>query len=75
LEKLNNNKIMISQKTLLEKYGTPNATGQDILQLLTCHILCFLNWASSTKVKKISCHKLVADKLVAIFKEILAVYG
>jgi hypothetical protein len=30
--------------------------------------------ASSTKVKKISCHKLVADKL-AIFKEILAVYG
>jgi hypothetical protein len=33
-----------------------------------------LNWASSTKVKKI-CHKLVADKLVAIFKEILAVYG
>jgi hypothetical protein len=46
----------------------------DILQLLTCHIL-FLNWASSTKVKKISCHKLVADKLVAIFKEILAVYG
>jgi hypothetical protein len=26
---------MISQKTLLEKYGTPNATGQDILQLLT----------------------------------------
>jgi hypothetical protein len=34
-----------------------------------------LNWASSTKVKKISCHKLVADKLVAIFKEILAVYG
>jgi hypothetical protein len=36
----------------------------------------FLNWASSTKkLKKISCHKLVADKLVAIFKEILAVYG
>jgi hypothetical protein len=34
----------------------------------------FLNWASSTKVKKISCHKLVADKLVAIFKEI-PVYG
>jgi hypothetical protein len=32
----------------------------------------FLNWASSTKVKKISCHKLVAE-LVAIFKEILAV--
>jgi hypothetical protein len=31
---------MISQKTLLEKYGTPNATG-GILQLLTCHILCF----------------------------------
>jgi hypothetical protein len=29
----------------------------------------FLNWASSTKVKKISCHKLVADKLVAIFKD------
>jgi hypothetical protein len=58
---------------LLEKYGTPNATGADILQLLTCHILCF-ELASSTKVKKNISHKLVAE-LVAIFKEILAVYG
>jgi hypothetical protein len=41
---------MISQKTLLEKYGTPNATRQDILQLLTIYHV--LNWASSTKVKK-----------------------
>jgi hypothetical protein len=56
---------------LLEKYGTPNATEQD---LTVIDLPYPMNWASSTKVKKISCHKLVADKLV-IFKEILAVYG
>jgi hypothetical protein len=52
LEKLNNNKIMISQKTLLEKYGTPNATGAGYLTVIDLPYPMFLNWASSTKVKK-----------------------
>jgi hypothetical protein len=35
---------MISQKTLLEKYGTPNATGAGYLTV-NCYPM-FLNWAS-----------------------------
>jgi hypothetical protein len=66
---------MITQKTLLSKYGTPNATGAGYLTVIDLPYPMFLNWASSTKVTRISCHKMVADKLIAIFKEILAVYG
>lgn len=66
---------MISQKALLEKYGTPNATGKGYLTTITLPYPMYLNWATATKVTKISCHKLVADKLTAIFKEILATYG
>jgi hypothetical protein len=43
---------MISQKTLLEKYGTPNATGAGYLTVIDLPYPMFLNWASSTKVKK-----------------------
>lgn len=66
---------MITQKRLYEKYGTPNATGKGYLVTITLPYPMFLNWATATKVTKISCHKLVADKLVAIFTEILKVYG
>jgi hypothetical protein len=66
---------MITQKALLSKYGTPNASGAGYLTIIDLPYPMFLNWASATKVTRISCHKLVADKLVAIFKEILCVYG
>lgn len=66
---------MISKKRLTEKYGIPNRTGAGYLVTIKLPYPMFLNWETATKVTKISCHKLVADKLVAIFTEILAVYG
>lgn len=66
---------MITKKRLLEKYGTPNKTGEGYIVQIKLPYPMYLNWATATIVKKISCHKLVADKLIAIFTEILEVYG
>jgi hypothetical protein len=66
---------MITQQALLSKYGTPNPTGAGYLTTIDLPYPMFLNWATSTKTTKITCHKLVACQLKAIFAEILAVYG
>lgn len=66
---------MITQEQLLKKYGTPNKTGAGYLTTITLPYPMYLNWETSTYVKKISCHELIADRLIAVFTEILAVYG
>ena len=66
---------MITQKRLLEKYGTPNKEGRGYLVQIELPYPMYLNWSTSTIVHKISCHKLIADKLQNVFREILAHYG
>jgi len=66
---------MITQSQLIAKYGTPNKKGDGYLTVINLPYPMFLNWETATYVKKIRCHKLVANKLVAIFTEILQVYG
>jgi hypothetical protein len=66
---------MITQKRLLEKYGTPNKTGAGYIVQIPLPYPMYLNWATGTYVNKISCHKLIADKLIAVFQDILIHYG
>lgn len=66
---------MITEKRLLEKYGVPNKTGKGYIVQIDLPYPMYLNWATATKIKKISCHKLIADKLKAVLTEILKVYG
>jgi hypothetical protein len=63
---------MITQAQLIAKYGTPNKEGKGyIVQITLPYPMYFIG----KKVTKISCHKLVADKLLAIFNDILEFYG
>jgi hypothetical protein len=63
---------MITQSQLIAKYGTPNKDGIGyIIQI----VLPYPMYYDGKKVTKISCHKLVADKLLAIFNDILDFYG
>jgi len=66
---------MITQKQLIEKYGTPNKTGAGYLTVINLPYPMFLNWQTATYVTRISCHKAIAERLTNVFKEILLVYG
>jgi hypothetical protein len=63
---------MITQSQLIAKYGTPNKEGKGYITQIT---LPYPMYFIGKKVTKISCHKLVADKLLAIFNDILEFYG
>ena len=62
---------MITQAQLINKYGTPNAEGKGYITQIT---LPYPMYYDGKKVTKISCHKLVAYKLLAIFNDILKFY-
>jgi len=66
---------MITQAQLIAKYGTPNKTGKGYLVWIDLPYPMYLNWQTKTYVKRIQCHKLVADSLKNIFTDILAHYG
>lgn len=63
---------MLTTKELTKKYGTPNETGKGYLVTIE---LPYDFYYGGKAVKKMSCHKLVADKFKAVFEEILTVYG
>jgi hypothetical protein len=66
---------MITTKELIAKYGKPTQNGSGYLTQITLPYKMRLSWDKETYVNKISCHKLVADRLKLIFQEILEKYG
>ena len=65
---------MISTQQAIAKYGKPNQAGTYLVSMKLPFPMR-LAWDKNTIVKTMRCHKLVADKLTAIFTEILQVYG
>lgn len=57
------------------KYGTPNETGKGYLVTIKLPYKMRLAWDKSAFVTKMTCHKLVADNFLAVFNELLEVYG
>lgn len=66
---------MLTTKQAIAKYGTPNQTGKGYLVMIDLPYPMRLAWDKKTTVKRMSCHKLVAEQLKKIFAEILAHYG
>ena len=66
---------MLSQTQIEAKYGKANKTGAGYLTTIKLPYPMFLNWESKTVIRYLQCHKLVAERLLAIFTEILEVYG
>lgn len=60
---------------IIAKYGKPNETGAGYLVRVKLPFPMRLAWETKTIVNYISCHKLIADKLIAALTEILQVYG
>lgn len=57
------------------KYGLPNQTGKGYLTTIELPFALRIAWDKKTYVKKISCHKDIAEPLKAVFADILKQYG
>jgi hypothetical protein len=66
---------MLTTKQIIEKYGKPNITGAGYLVTINLPYPMRLAWDLDTKVTRMSCHKLVSDKFLAVFNDLLKHYG
>lgn len=65
---------MLTTEKAIKIYGTPNDRGT-YLTTITLPYPMKIAWDTKVTTRKMRCHKLVADKFLAVFTEILAVYG
>jgi hypothetical protein len=65
----------MTTKELLYKYGKPNVTGEGYLVTILLPYPMRLAWDTETTVHKMRCHKLVSGRFLAVFNELLRVYG
>jgi len=60
---------------VIKKYGTPNETGAGYLVTVKVPYPMRIAWDTDSSVESIRCHKLIADKLLAVFNDLLSHYG
>lgn len=65
---------MLTTQQAIKKYGTPNVEGS-YLVTVTVPFPLRIAWDTKTTTSKLRCHKLVADNFLAVFTELLEVYG
>lgn len=65
---------MITSSQAISKYGVPSKNPNYLVTLKLPYPMR-LAWDKNIKVNKMQCHRLVHDKLSAIFSDILAHYG
>lgn len=63
---------MLTTPQIIAKYGEP---GDDNLVSIELPFPLRISWDKAKYTSKMKCHKLVADKVKAIFEDILAYYG
>jgi len=65
----------MTTKQIMAKYGKPTVTGADYLVTIQLPYPMRIAWDLDTEVYKMRCHKLVADNFLAVFNELMRVYG
>ena len=66
---------MITTKQLISKYGRATTDGSAYLTTIKLPYPMRLAWDLKTTTTRMRCHKLVADKFLAVFNDILNEYG
>lgn len=66
---------MLTQTQIEAKYGKANKTGAGYLTVINLPYPMRLAWDKKTVIKKMQCNKLIANRLIDVFKDILAHYG
>lgn len=62
----------MTEKEIIKKYGEP---GDDNLVTIDLPYPMRIAWDTKKTITKMRCHKLVKDKFLAVFKELLETYG
>ena len=65
---------MLNTKQMIEKYGQPNESGTYLVNIDLPYPMR-IAWDLDTTVMKIRCHNLIAERLKAVFVDLLAEYG
>jgi len=65
----------MTTQQVIKKYGPANITGEGYLVSIDLPYPMRISWDINTTVKKMRCHKLVADKFKAVFNDLLIHYG
>lgn len=66
---------MLNTNQIIAKYGRPDDDGSDYLVTINLPYPMKLAWDTKTTVSRMRVHKLVADKFVAVFNDLLTHYG
>lgn len=64
---------MLTDQQITEKYGEPG--DPDNLTVIQLPYPMRIAWDAGRLVYKMQCHKLIADRLLAVFNELLSHYG
>lgn len=65
----------MTTKEIIKKYGNPSQDGRPYLTTIQLPYPMRLAWDKNVKVTKLRCHKLIADRLLNVFEDLLAHYG
>lgn len=66
---------MITTTQAIAKYGKPNQAGTPYLVSIKLPYKMRLAWDKSVYVSTMRCHKLVADRMLSVFNDLLKHYG
>jgi hypothetical protein len=65
----------MTTKEIIKKYGKPTVTGEGYLTTIKLPYPMRIAWDIKSSVKTMRCHKLLANRFLAIFNDLLSHYG
>jgi len=66
---------MLTQKQVEAKYGKANKNGTGYLTTIKLPFPMRIAWQRTQIINSFQCHKLIAERLLAVYKDVLAHYG
>jgi hypothetical protein len=66
--------INLKTNEIIAKYGQPSELGEYLVTIDLPYPMR-IAWDLKISVKKMRCHKLIANNLIAVFNELLSTYG
>lgn len=66
---------MLTQKQIEAKYGIANPTGKGYLTTIKLPFPMRIAWNREQKINSFQCHKLIHDRLLAVYNDLLKHYG